>query len=142
MLPMCFSFSFTALLVYSGVWALQTEWDSQSLWGRAPVILRGAHSKSPNKLPLCSRPYTANTFLLCTAAMTLSDLFSTSSMHVLPSSPLFMLAFPACLHSTPCQTNQRCGTSTPMLLLFNPTRTRTTSLCISYLRASAMPKTN
>lgn len=54
---------FTALLVYGGVWALQTEWDSQSLWSWAPVFLWGAHSKSQHNLPLCSRPYTAKHLL-------------------------------------------------------------------------------
>lgn len=54
---------FTALLVYGGVWALQTERDSQSLRSRAPVFLRGAHSKSQHNLPLCSRPLTAKNLL-------------------------------------------------------------------------------
>lgn len=37
--------SFTVVLVYCGVWTLQTEWCCQSLWGRTTVFLWGTHCK-------------------------------------------------------------------------------------------------
>lgn len=134
-----FSFSFTALLVYSGVWALQTEWNSQSLRSRAPLFLWGAHSKSHHILPL-SRPSREKHLVLLHNGCPQSVLHL--CLHVLSNPLSFMLDFFCHVHSTPCQTSQRCGTSTLMLQLFSPTRTRTTSLFILCLKASVMPKIN
>lgn len=90
---------------------------------------------------LCSWLLTTKPFFLWATAVSFVDLFSISSMFSLDSF-ISHWNFSHCVHSTPCQMNQRYETLILMLLPFSPTRTRTTSLCILCLRASVMPKTS